>query len=372
MTLVDKIKQKLPSRNVALFWGGVLGLTGFYKYNKYQSKQRMDYYCKQAEEIANQPMGALDTPRKVHVYIAAPMGELGTRKARLHWEKYILPVFVAGALDYELTLVNQTEQLDNGEERAVRGGVHNKVAEEIKERRRRQLETDNKELQLWRQAREQRGKDNELRDIRNRQDSLEPLSLWKAEPYPGIMDIVAVGRQTWIEAVNGISDGAVGSLNYQMPPLSLSAAANHGVEENNQDVGNTIPPHVTIDYDRYDNNSHSEGRDKAENNQLTSTINEMLPAVAYIGHDNLAGWKNVPLRFFNFFHDQQNVDQFARQALQVVFESTKRSARGLQEIVDMGGQEEQEQAAWSDQQGEPLEVVVDSWVADSLEIYETQ
>ncbi|KAJ2880536.1 hypothetical protein IWW38_005935, partial [Coemansia aciculifera] len=216
-------RKKLPSRNTALFWGSVFGVIGFYKYNNNESKKRLEYYCKQAETIANEPIGALDTPRKVRVYIATPMGELGTRKARLHWEKYILPVFVAGALDYELTLVNDTETV-NDVEKTIRGGVHSRVAEEIKEQRRKALELEegNEELRLWRQAIEERKKDNEAREIRNRigrTPGEANVGSWKPEPYPGQMDLVAVGRETWVEVINGLSEGATGSLNCSVPPL---------------------------------------------------------------------------------------------------------------------------------------------------------
>ncbi|KAJ1953383.1 mitochondrial import inner membrane translocase subunit tim54, partial [Linderina pennispora] len=222
---IASVKKKVPSRNTLLFWGGVLGLVGFHQYNKKESKRRLDYYCARAAHVANEPIGALETPRKVHVYIAAPMGELGTRKARMHFEEYILPVFVAGALDYELTLVNDTETVDDIE-KVVRGGVHSRIAEEIKERRRKQLEETDETgvLRMWRETIDERTKENEQREARNRRgenpgEALPELGKWKPEPYPGIMDVVAIGRETWVEVVNGISEGAVGSLNRTVPPL---------------------------------------------------------------------------------------------------------------------------------------------------------
>ncbi|KAJ1822382.1 mitochondrial import inner membrane translocase subunit tim54 [Coemansia sp. RSA 2599] len=384
--ILGAIKKKLPSRNVALFWGGVFGVVGFYKYNKNESEKRLSYYCKRAENVAQQASGALDTVRKVQVYIAVPMGELGTRKARMHWERYILPVFVAGALDYELTLVNDIETKDNGEEAVVRGGVHSRVAEEIKERRRKRLEEepDNEELRLWRQAIEERKRDNEVREYKNlmgREPEEAHFGLWKPEPYPGVMDVVAIGRETWVEVVNGISEGATGSLDYTMPalvPLDTEERENkalkistetraQGTESEVQvtDTASTTEQAVaapeepkdaahTINYDRFDDRKDSSLPD--------------LPAAAYISHFNLTGWGSVPHKIWNFFHDQQNVDKYASQALQVVFESTKRAARGMQEIVDMGKAEE-ELPSW---EGEHLDVVVDRRVADALMVYETQ
>ncbi|KAJ2743937.1 mitochondrial import inner membrane translocase subunit tim54 [Coemansia sp. BCRC 34301] len=372
--MLAALRKKLPSRNTALFWGSVFGIVGFYKYNSKESKKRLEYYCKQAEVVANEPMGALDTPRKVRVYIATPMGELGTRKARLHWEKYILPVFVAGALDYELTLVNDTETV-NDVEKVIRGGVHSRVAEDIKEQRRKALELEegNEELKLWRQAIEERKKDNEAREIMNRigrTPGEANVSSWKPEPYPGAMDIVAIGRETWVEVVNGLSEGATGSLSYSVPPLvplDSEARDQHtedriirtgdgavvdtaGTTVSLAPVAESAPPYV-VDYDRFD-----------------SRRGVGLPAAAYIAHYNRTGWGSLPLRIWCFFHDQQNVDLYARQALQVVFESTRRAARDAQEVVDMG-RDEEALPAW---EGQTLDVVVDPAVAESLRIYDTQ
>ncbi|KAI9505965.1 mitochondrial import inner membrane translocase subunit tim54 [Coemansia spiralis] len=396
--MLTKIRKHLPGRNASIFWGAVLGTVGFYQYNKHESKKRLEYYCKRAELMANEPIGALETPRKVHVYIAVPMGELGTRKARLHWEKYILPVFVAGALDYEVTLVNDTETDDKGEnERAVRGGVHNKVAEEIREHRRKELEEDNEELKQWRVAIEERKKDNEERIRKNKLGasggSVEfDLSNWKPEPYPGVMDVVAIGRETWIEVINGINDGAVASLNYTIPPLvpldseqqelkesmaerkistttESSPSEEEGDKKTSVHVTDTIgavvdepaikvpeATPVAVDYDRYAS-------------KPSSGVLNNLPAVAYISHVNLTGWSCMPQRIWNFFHNQQNVDEYARQALQVVFESTQRAARSAEEIVEMGKAEE-ETKGWEGQ--EHIPVVVSPSVVESLRIYDTQ
>ncbi|KAJ1828198.1 hypothetical protein LPJ73_008613, partial [Coemansia sp. RSA 2703] len=114
----------------------------------------------------------------------------------------------------------------------------------------------------------------------------------------------------------------------------------------------SVAPHI-INYDRFVDSKNS--------------LPE-LPAVAYISHYNLSGWGSVPQKIWNFFHDQQNVDRYASQALQVVFESTKRKARDVQEIADVGKSEE-DMPSWN---GEHMDVVVDQRVADKIELYETQ
>ncbi|KAJ1946496.1 mitochondrial import inner membrane translocase subunit tim54, partial [Linderina macrospora] len=364
-------------------------------YNKKESKRRLDYYCSRAAHVANEPIGALETPRKVHVYIAAPMGELGTRKARMHFEEYILPVFVAGALDYELTLVNDTETVDDVE-KVVRGGVHSQIAEEIKERRRKQLEATDETgvLKMWRETIDERAKENEQRDARNKRGenpgeaAVPELGKWKPEPYPGIMDVVAIGRVTWVEAINGISEGALGSLNRTVPPLvKIKAEEQEAMGQPDKerridttpvvqgegseavqvtDTAGTIvessesaprpvtapePTPVVVNYDEYASQATLAG----------------LPAVAYISHMNLTGWGSVPLKIWNFFHDQQNVDRYSSQALQVVFESTRRRTT-KPELETMGSAEEALEA-W---EGQHMDVVVEDNVAGSLMIYDTQ
>ncbi|KAJ2710399.1 hypothetical protein H4R19_003764 [Coemansia spiralis] len=373
------VRKRLPGPKATAFWGSVAGAVGFYRYNKRESQQRLDYYCKRAEQVAGEPVGTTEVVRKVHVYIAVPMGELGTRKARQHWEQYVLPVFAAGALDYELTLVNETEKNADGGETVVRGGVHRAIAEEIKERRRGQLEAGNAELELWRAAVAERQQENERRQLKNRlgvEPGMSVLELWKAQPYPAVMDIVAIGRETWIEAVNGVSDGAVGSLDMAMPPLvaldadAAKPAGPIAVETRadgaqvmdtagqpapaSDDAAPAAAPVQTIGYDRYD---------------VGERAGVALPALAYIAHERPSGWGGVAQRVWSFFHDQQNVDRYASQALQVVFEATRRAAQGVQELEAMGRSEE-EQPAWEGQP--PLDVVVDSDVAARLQIYDTQ
>ncbi|KAJ2879582.1 mitochondrial import inner membrane translocase subunit tim54 [Coemansia asiatica] len=305
----------------------------------------------------------------------------------MHWERYILPVFAAGALDYELTLVNDIEARDNGEESVVRGGVHSRVAEEIKERRRKVLEEepDNEELRLWRQAIEERKRENEVREYKNlvgREPEEAHFGLWKPEPYPGVMDIVAIGRETWVEVINGISEGATGSINFTMPalvPLDTEERENAerqifteiksqgtGAEVQITDTAGAPVQSVATEEEPKDIVAHTINYDRFDDRKDSSLPD--LPAVAYISHFNLTGWGSVPHKIWNFFHDQQNVDKYASQALRVVFESTKRAARDMQEIVDMGKAEE-ELPSW---QNERLDVVVDKRVADALMVYETQ
>ncbi|KAJ2361272.1 mitochondrial import inner membrane translocase subunit tim54 [Coemansia sp. RSA 2611] len=376
-----RIKKRLPGPKASAFWLSAAGLVSVYKYNKSQSDQRLQYYCQRAAHAANETIGSLDTPRKVHVYIAVPMGELGTRKARQHWERYILPVFAAGALDYELTLVNDTATESNGVERVVRGGVHRMVAEEIRERRRRRLEAEeeNGELRLWRAAIDERKRENEARALKNRlgvEPGMSVLELWKAQEYPGVMDVVAIGRETWVEAVNGISEGASGSLNLQVPELvALDSEQNKKLNTEQNAELNTEP---NAEQNTEQGTAHEAGSLADNAGEPAHVVNYdrfddgaavALPAVAYIAHANLTGWGAVPLRIRNFFHDQQNVDEYACQALQVVYESTRRAARGAGELEAMGRAEEQ-MKGWEGQ--EPLEVVVDPQVAARLQIYDTQ
>ncbi|KAJ2156047.1 mitochondrial import inner membrane translocase subunit tim54 [Coemansia sp. RSA 552] len=363
------IRKKLPGPKASAFWGVTGGLVGFYQYNKHESKKQMDYYCQRASHAANETIGVLDTPRKVQVYIAVPMGELGTRRARQHWERYVLPVFAAGALDYEVNLVNESAESENGEERVVRGGVHERVAEEIRERRRRRLEEepDNGELRLWRAAVEERKRENEARELKNRlgeEPGMSVLELWKAAEYPGVMDVVAIGRESWVEVVNGVSDGAVGSLNMRVPELvrldkeeaaGTEPAAGEPAKGELHNAEAAVEATHMINYDRYDSDEER------------SAV--ALPAVAFIGHENLMGWGAMPQRLWNFFHDQQKVDRYACQALQVVYESTRRAARGRDELEAMGAEEEQ-LAGWEGQ--EAMEVVVDERVAARLQVYDTQ
>ncbi|KAJ2287406.1 hypothetical protein IWW55_006732, partial [Coemansia sp. RSA 2706] len=65
-----RIKKRLPGPKASAFWLSAAGLVSVYKYNKSQSDQRLQYYCQRAAHAANETMGSLDTPRKVHVYIA--------------------------------------------------------------------------------------------------------------------------------------------------------------------------------------------------------------------------------------------------------------------------------------------------------------
>ncbi|KAL6301586.1 inner membrane protein import complex subunit Tim54-domain-containing protein [Sparassis latifolia] len=127
---LDK-RPSLPSRNWLIFLGVTSSVIGYYIYDRQQSKQIRQQYVDKVKHFAHVPLHSLDYPRKVTVYGSKWPGDEDHDRSMKYFRKYVKPILVAAAVDYEMI----------GGKR--HGDLARRIAEEIRSQRRIALGLDN-------------------------------------------------------------------------------------------------------------------------------------------------------------------------------------------------------------------------------------
>lgn len=188
-------RLRLPGRNWLIFWAVTGGLTGMWYYDRRERKARRQYWKDRVAHLATQPMSALELPRKVTVYMAPPPSDyLDITSA--HFRQYIKPILVAAAVDYEVK--SESRQ----------GEIRNMVAEDIRNKRRKQsgLETS----------------DADKEKLKDELDKKIETGLTRDETG----GVIIVGRGAYVEYMNGLQEGWLGPLenpNSEPAPVSTSS-----------------------------------------------------------------------------------------------------------------------------------------------------
>ncbi|KAJ1917414.1 mitochondrial import inner membrane translocase subunit tim54 [Mycoemilia scoparia] len=393
------IRSKLPSRNTSLVFGTLGGIISYQFYNKKQSARILNEFKEKASAIANETMQPLDEVRKVRVYISPSPGELSNSKGYSHWEKYILPVFVAGALDYELVLVSDKDS----EGKPIPGSTHSRVCQDIVEARRKRLTSVNPILQDM-------VNENKRRKYVEEHDGQEPPQSnqnyseeWNKSPWDQDktadsepLDVITIGRHCFAEAVSGISEGLNASLNDKPKktvvddaPLLSETEIIEAKDKDADSINSVGAAVVDENQDATDENAKKSDEVQSPNKTDENVAKEeeksylpqmfidydeyarhqpvsvRTPAIGYISHYNYTGWGSIPLRIWWFFNDQENTKFYGEQALKVVIDA-KRPWRPEDKHAGIG---EEQMNGW---EGRHAEVVLAKNVEKDLQVYETQ
>ncbi|KAF7986543.1 hypothetical protein HWV62_26266 [Athelia sp. TMB] len=120
---LDK-RPKLPSRNWMIFLSVTSTVAGYYIYDRRQCSQIRQSYVDRVKHFADEPIHSLDVSRKVTVYGAKWPGDEDHDRAVKYFRKYVKPILVAAAVDFEMIVGKR------------HGDIADKVEEEIKTQRR--------------------------------------------------------------------------------------------------------------------------------------------------------------------------------------------------------------------------------------------
>ncbi|CDO53396.1 hypothetical protein DV495_001248 [Geotrichum candidum] len=214
-------RLRIPSRNWLIFWGVVGGLSGMYWYDRSERQKRRQYWKDQVSHIAQAPLGALELPRKVTVYLAPPPSDY-LDITLTHFRQYIKPILVAAAVDYEV----KTE--------SKQGEIRNLVAEEIRNKRRKSLGLPTSEA-----------------DPETRKDVLDK-QIEQNLNRDQTGGIIIIGRGAYKEYLNGVQEGWLGPLEDPNPaPVAekaqekeISAPADKTVESLDDITSSSAEPIV--------------------------------------------------------------------------------------------------------------------------------
>ncbi|KAG2041891.1 inner membrane protein import complex subunit Tim54-domain-containing protein [Suillus americanus] len=117
-------RPKLPSRNWLIFLSVTTSIVAYYVYDRKECRRIRADYSSRVEHLAKDPLGTTDLPRKVTVYGAKWPGDEDHDKSLKFFRKYVKPILVAAAVDYEMVSGRRS------------GDLANRIADEIKTRRR--------------------------------------------------------------------------------------------------------------------------------------------------------------------------------------------------------------------------------------------
>ncbi|CAE6450382.1 unnamed protein product [Rhizoctonia solani] len=123
-------RPKLPSRNWLIFWGVLGSITSLYIYDRRTAKRIKHEYCEKVRWRSEEKINPLDLPRKVRVYACRWPGDDDHNRSMKYFRKYVKPILVAAAVDFEMVNGNR------------HGGLARSIADKIKTQRREALPSD--------------------------------------------------------------------------------------------------------------------------------------------------------------------------------------------------------------------------------------
>ncbi|KAF8205793.1 inner membrane protein import complex subunit Tim54-domain-containing protein [Mycena galopus ATCC 62051] len=176
---LDK-RPKLPSRNWLIFLSVTSSVAGLYIYDRQQCKTIRKAYVEKVKDLADEPVESLYRPRKVTVYSGKWPGDEDHDQSLKYFRKYVKPILVAAAVDYELI----------GGKR--QGDIAKRVADDIKSQRRLEAGLDS------------------LPEISKQLPTYQtPVEARQSKLNGGI---VIIGRPTFKEFMHGLRRGWTESL----------------------------------------------------------------------------------------------------------------------------------------------------------------
>ncbi|PBK81143.1 hypothetical protein ARMGADRAFT_976625 [Armillaria gallica] len=170
-------RPKLPSRNWLIFLTVTSSITSLFIYDRQQCKKIRQEYIDKVKHLSEETPDHLSYPRKVTVYGSKWPGDEDHDQSMRYFRKYVKPVLVAAAVDYEMV---------NGRRH---GDLATRIADEIKKRRRLDLGLDSPADR----------------------SGMPPRYTWRTKEQLRQQElnggIVIVGRPTWKEFMTGLKNG---------------------------------------------------------------------------------------------------------------------------------------------------------------------
>lgn len=329
-------KPRLPSRNWSIFLLSVASVSYLYYEDRRQCKKILEEYKERVRGLAEQPLAPSQYPRKVTVYTAKYPGDDDYEVGALYFRRYVKPILVAAAVDYEI--ISGTRY----------GGLARDLRDRIHERRR----------------------------------NLAGVLPWPSTPAPGApvmpfalspaaqlqreLDgaVVIVGRPALKEWAWGLKEGwnteiPVKPVDHDEllanqlsedstfeeepePPQPTDMSNNPGDEEPLPlpSKGFMLPSQVGFQsMQRPGANPYLPGATQSVASQNQSKTPEPAqpklapatpipaqPPICFVDFTNLVGWRNIPRRIVHFFNHREDVRRGAEAGLSIVL-GNKNDAR---------------------------------------------
>lgn len=347
-------QPRLPSRNWSIFLVTVGTLSYLYYDDRKQCRLIKEEYIDKVRHLSEEPMKPSEWPRKVMIYSTRSPGDDDHDKGLRYFKKYVKPVLVAAGIDWEAT----TGTRHGGLARALHSAIH--------ERRRKLLG-----LEPWADA---------ATVMMQNQFSLTPQQELQRELDGGI---VLIGRPALKEWAWALEQGWCTPLEAMQrdrdDELAQELAEDHAFDEiadpeNNSEFvdekdkalaaldgeadgagaplpsrfGSASPYKLGSGPNAFSGMMGQSPADaaKAEREKIkkaaqtaVSKLDQRIleapaqvpaqPPICFVDFTNLVGWRNIPLRMYQFFRQRDKVLHGAELGLAIVYGS-KETARELQ------------------------------------------
>ncbi|THU88590.1 hypothetical protein K435DRAFT_761697 [Dendrothele bispora CBS 962.96] len=294
---LDK-RPRLPSRNWLIFLSVTSSITGLYIYDRRQCKRIKQEYIEKVKYLSEQTADHLSWPRKVTVYGAKWPGDEDYDQAIKYFRKYVKPVLVAGAVDYEMIVGKRS------------GDLTRRVADEVKTRRRVDVGLDPAPSQ----------------ELLPPGYPFRPLSEVRQKELEG--GIVIVGRPTWKEFMAGLKRGWTESIEkfdederlaqelemdgrFDEPEEPLEVGESFA--ETNKDSSSPLTSSPVLSHLQYRLPPPSPQSKPPAPSSIPESLNTppaavpVLPPILFVTFTNYIGFKQIPLMIWDFFNQRHKV-----------------------------------------------------------------
>ncbi|WFD30449.1 mitochondrial import inner membrane translocase subunit tim54 [Malassezia sp. CBS 17886] len=330
------MKPRLPSRNWSIFLASVAAVTFLYYEDRRQCQKIREGFKERVRGLAEVPMNPTELPRKVLVYTAKYPGDDDYEVAVDHFKRFVKPILVAAAVDYEI--VSGTRY----------GGLARELRDRIHERRRNLAG-----VLPWPTA--------AAPDA-----PVLPFALAPAEQLQRELDgaVVLMGRPAFKEWAWALKEGWGTSI--PVSPVDRDEELAARLSDDNT-FDEELPAQNTIGTDEEMDAAPAPsgfqlptqvGLQSMQKNaplgaplgtlakpstgdgaptDAASTPQEQLPPVApipaqppigFVDFTNMVGWRNIPRRMAHFFNHREDVRSGGEAALRIVF-GDKADARAI-------------------------------------------
>ncbi|KAH7107593.1 inner membrane protein import complex subunit Tim54-domain-containing protein [Auriculariales sp. MPI-PUGE-AT-0066] len=283
-------RPRLPSRNWMIFLSVTGSLVGAYAYDRRECRRIKEEYKAKVAHLATVPLATNDFTRKVTVYACkSPDDEDATRSERF-FRKYLKPILVAAAVDYEIINGNRY------------GALALDIADKIRTKRRIAAGIEPEPINLIPLPTQMTPEQKAARELEG--------------------GTIIIGRHTWKEFLAGtvagwsgsvrkvdleeelsqelhddgvfdepdvdeLSDGASSGRPFYKPPMHLSPLTQLPFQSQFRPTSNPSPS-LTADHPPPDHVPPQ-------------------PPLLLVPFSNLIGFRNIPRMIVNFFNERERV-----------------------------------------------------------------
>ncbi|KAG8786069.1 mitochondrial import inner membrane translocase subunit tim54 [Serendipita sp. 397] len=310
-------RPKLPSRNWLIFMSVVGSLTALYVDDRRKCKQIRNEYIEKVQHLAEVPVFHKDWTRKVTVYSCRYPEDHDHERSMKYFKKYVKPIFVAAAVDYDIINGNQY------------GALASKVADDIKKKRR--------EI-----AGLEKSRDQLLHELQPQTGDRSPTARRRRELGGGA---VIIGRHSLKEYMEGLRRGWSESMLkrdaeeefantlpddvFDDPLASTVTEASMEGLDSTSSSSSSSPLSPPVDVVRNRSPLFGQIRQPPVRRPTPASLDvppAMMPLQAPIGlvpFTNHIGFKQVPYMIYDFFTERYRVLSGCQAAYAIVMENKR-------------------------------------------------